>query len=91
MATIEKTVQKTARKPLSDLDKELVLYNDDFNTFGHVIDTLIKVCDHDAIQAEQCAMLVHFKGKCTVKTGPLALLKKLLLLLLDAGLTAKIE
>ncbi len=91
MATIEKTVQKTARKPLSNLDKELVLYNDDFNTFDHVIDTLIKVCNHDAIQAEQCAMLVHFKGKCTVKTGNLALLKKLLLLLLDAGLTAKIE
>jgi len=48
---------------------EIVLFNDDVNTFDHVIDTLIYACDHVPEQAEQCALLVHYKGKCTVKTG----------------------
>lgn len=53
-------------------DKEqrtLILYNDDVNTFDHVIDVLCEVCDHDAIQAEQCAMITHYKGSCHIKTG----------------------
>jgi len=53
-----------------DGDWHVVLYNDDHNTFDHVIDCLIHTCGHDALQAEQCAMIVHFKGKCTVKSGP---------------------
>jgi ATP-dependent Clp protease adaptor protein ClpS len=48
---------------------EIVLHNDDVNTFDHVIDSLIDVCDHSLEQAEQCATLVHYKGKCTVKSG----------------------
>ena len=47
----------------------IVLYNDDHNTFDHVINCLVDICGHDALQAEQCAMVVHFKGKCTVKSG----------------------
>jgi len=47
----------------------IVLFNDNHNTFDHVIDCLMEVCGHDALQAEQCAMIVHFKGKCTVKSG----------------------
>lgn len=47
----------------------LVVFNDDVNTFDHVIDTLIEVCDHTPEQAEQCTLLIHFKGKCTVKNG----------------------
>ncbi|MCJ8165352.1 ATP-dependent Clp protease adaptor ClpS [Pontibacter sp. E15-1] len=47
----------------------LVVYNDDVNTFDHVIETLIKVCRHTAEQAEQCTLLIHYKGKCTVKVG----------------------
>ncbi len=43
--------------------KQLIVYNDDFNTFDHVIDALIKVCKHDPIQAEQCTFLIHYKGK----------------------------
>ena len=49
--------------------KDLMVYNDDFNTFDHVINTLIKVCKHDPHQAEQCTYLIHYKGKCSVKKG----------------------
>ncbi|QCR21078.1 ATP-dependent Clp protease adaptor ClpS [Pontibacter sp. SGAir0037] len=49
--------------------RNLVVYNDDVNTFDHVIDTLIKVCGHSVEQAEQCTWLIHYKGKCTVKVG----------------------
>lgn len=47
----------------------LVVFNDDVNTFDHVIETLIDVCHHTPEQAEQCTMLIHYKGKCTVKNG----------------------
>lgn len=53
----------------------LVLFNDDHNTFDHVIDSLIEVCEHDPHQAEQCALVAHFKGKCGVKNGPFEELK----------------
>jgi len=54
---------------LLEENKSLVLFNDDFNTFDFVIDTLIDVCGHDVLQAEQCALIVHYKGKCAVKSG----------------------
>jgi ATP-dependent Clp protease adaptor protein ClpS len=47
----------------------LVVFNDDVNTFEHVIETLIDVCKHTPEQAEQCTLLIHYKGKCTVKNG----------------------
>lgn len=72
------------------IENEIVLFNDDVNTFDHVINMLIKVCNHDAIQAEQCALLVHYTGKCTVKTGPINELKNPCSLLLEAGLSAEI-
>ena len=52
-----------------DENKSLVLFNDDVNTFDFVTDTLIDVCGHDELQAEQCALIVHYKGKCAVKSG----------------------
>ena len=69
----------------------LILYNDDVNTFDHVIDTLVEVCHHTFEQAEQCAIIVHFKGKCDVKSGSYSFLKPLCTALLDAGLSAQIE
>ena len=69
---------------------EIILYNDDVNTFDHVIDTLIAACDHTPEQAEQCSIIVHYKGKCTVKTGSLSELKPRCSMLLDAGLSAEI-
>jgi ATP-dependent Clp protease adaptor protein ClpS len=58
-------------------ERELILFNDDVNTFDFVIDTLIDVCGHDPYQAEQCAMTAHFNGKCGVKSGSFDFLKPL--------------
>ncbi len=69
---------------------EIVLFNDDVNTFDFVIDSLIEVCDHTLEQAEQCTILVHYKGKCTVKTGEYNDLKPRCSLLLTKGLSAEI-
>ena len=69
---------------------ELLLYNDDVNTFDHVINMLCKYCEHDLIQAEQCAWIVHNNGKCMVKRGEFTKLKSICSALLDAGLSAKI-
>ncbi len=71
--------------------KALVLYNDEVNTFDFVIESLVKVCSHDLIQAEQCTFLIHYKGKCAVKTGSFKELKPLCEALLDRGLSANIE
>ena len=70
---------------------ELVLYNDDVNTFDHVIECLMKYCHHDMQQAEQCALMVHTKGKCVVKSGDYASLEPLCTALCDNGLSAQIE
>ncbi|MCA6066152.1 ATP-dependent Clp protease adaptor ClpS [Chryseobacterium sp. RG1] len=77
---------------LDDLDEvyKLVLHNDDIHTFDYVIDSLIEICKHTLEQAEQCTMLVHFKGKCTVKTGSLDLLKPMHEKLLSRELTSEI-
>jgi len=69
---------------------EIILYDDDFNTFDFVIDSLIDVCEHTLIQAEQCTMLVHYKGKCGVKTGEYKELESKCSKLLERGLTAEI-
>jgi len=69
---------------------EIVLFNDDVNTFDHVIDTLINVCDHTPEQAEQCSLIVHYNGKCTVKTGEYDDLKPRCSRLLQAGLSAEL-
>ncbi|QDO92649.1 ATP-dependent Clp protease adaptor ClpS [Formosa sediminum] len=71
-------------------ENEIVLYNDEVNTFDHVIDTLIAACEHTPEQAEQCSIIVHYKGKCTVKTGPYKDLEPRCTKLLDAGLSAEI-
>ena len=55
---------------IKDVDQyDLVVFNDDVNTFDYVIETLIDVCGHSPEQAEQCTILIHFKGKCSVKKG----------------------
>jgi ATP-dependent Clp protease adaptor protein ClpS len=69
---------------------EIVLFNDDVNTFEHVIETLIEVCEHTAEQAEQCSIIVHHNGKCTVKTGEYSDLEPRCSRLLQAGLSAEI-
>jgi ATP-dependent Clp protease adaptor protein ClpS len=76
-----------------DLGNErfLILHNDEVNTFDYVIEILIKVCEMDAIQAEQCTYLVHFKGKCDIKKGHYSYLKPFKEALIDKGLEATID
>ncbi len=69
---------------------EIILFNDDVHTFDYVIDALMDVCEHDLIQAEQCTVLVHYKGKCGVKTGEYDELKPKCSKLLQLGLSAEI-
>ena len=90
MSTIEKIQEKVLVEEAVSVNNEIVLFNDDVNTFDHVIDTLVRVCKHDDLQAEQCAILVHYKGKCIVKTGSIEELKPQCSALLDAGLSAEI-
>lgn len=90
MSTIEKIQEEVLVAEAVDQNNEIVLYNDDVNTFDHVIETLIQVCSHTSLQAEQCALLVHYKGKCTVKTGSFDELKPQCSQLLDAGLSAEL-
>lgn len=90
MSTKEEVLEKVVKKSEKKKQNEIVLYNDDYNTFDHVIETLIYACDHTPEQAEQCSLLVHYKGKCTVKTGSYEDLKPRCSKLLDAGLSAEI-
>ena len=69
----------------------LILYNDDVNSFDHVIKSLVEVCGHDDYQAEQCAMLTHYKGRCDIKTGSRKLLLSMNKMLKIRGLISKVE
>jgi ATP-dependent Clp protease adaptor protein ClpS len=73
----------------SDMN-DLVVYNDDVNTFEHVIQVLMSVCGHSPEQAEQCTLLIHYKGKCTVKMGSLNELKPMRQGICDKGISAEI-
>lgn len=90
MSTKEKISEELLLKEEVVTQNEIVLYNDEVNTFDHVIDTLITACDHTPEQAEQCSIIVHHNGKCTVKTGLYDDLKPRCSMLLEAGLSAEI-
>jgi ATP-dependent Clp protease adaptor protein ClpS len=87
----------TKAKPQVEVETEvkpthcIVLYNDDVNTFDHVIEMLMKYCDHEPEQAEQCAFIVHHVGKCGVKNGEYDKLVPICSALLERGLSAQIE
>ncbi len=70
-----RTIDKS--KDIADGEKQLILFNDEYNTFDFVIETLIEICGHDLHQAEQCAWIAHYKGKCAVKNGTFNELKPL--------------
>jgi len=80
-----------AIKELIEPTKSIVLYNDDHNTFYHVIECLMAYCEHAPIQAEQCTLIIHLNGKCAEKNGTFDKLKPICEALLEQGLTAKIE
>jgi ATP-dependent Clp protease adaptor protein ClpS len=80
-----------AIKELIEPTKSIILYNDNHNTFEHVIKYLMKYCEHNHEQAEQCTLTVHFNGKCDIKKGSEVKLKPIYEALLDKGLKVKIE
>jgi ATP-dependent Clp protease adaptor protein ClpS len=88
---------ETLTSPVTELleqlidEKDLIVYNDDVNTFDHVIESLINVCDHDGIQAEQCTWIIHYKGRCGVKRGDYETLEAMCTALLERGISAEIE
>ncbi len=77
-------------QPLEEEKRDLVVFNDEVNTFDHVITTLIKVCRHTPEQAEQCTLLVHYKGKCAVKVGSWEELVPMRQAICDRGISAEI-
>ena len=78
-----------------DVDKQsqarLVLHNDEVNTFDYVMETLVDICDHSMTQAEQCATITHYKGKCEVRSGALPEMKELRYKLISCGLKASVD
>ena len=95
MAEKEKTKENPVIEEFNDVDSAgknaLILHNDEVNTFDFVIESLIDVCEHTSEQAEQCTYLVHYKGKCDVKSGSFDSLRPLRHSLTDRGLSATIE
>lgn len=85
--------QKSVEAVLTDQDQgfQLVVWNDDFNTFEWVIETLIEVCEHTQEQAEQCAMIIHHHGKYAVKQGGYSVLKPMCDSITERGIGATIE
>jgi ATP-dependent Clp protease adaptor protein ClpS len=69
---------------------DLIVFNDDVNTFDHVINTLIRVCNHTKEQAEQCTILIHYRGKCAVKNGSFDFLRPMRESICEAGIEARI-
>ena len=70
--------------------RDLVVFNDEVNTFDHVIQTLIEVCQHSPEQAEQCTLIIHFKGKCTVKNGSFDELSSMRNAICNRGISAEV-
>lgn len=83
----EEQLLETAREP----ENRLIVYNDEVNTFEWVIETLMDVCKHNTEQAEQCAYIIHYRGKYAVKHGHLKLLKPMREQITDRGINATIE
>ena len=86
----EKIQEKEVVLEQEEFQHEIILFNDEVHTFEFVINSLIDVCDHTSEQAEQCTYLVHYKGKCAVKTGDYDELKPRCTRLLNLGLSAEI-
>ncbi|MDP4223198.1 MAG: ATP-dependent Clp protease adaptor ClpS [Bacteroidota bacterium] len=87
----EKTLHSDDRLSNESVKYTLILYNDEINTFDHVIKSLMEVCGHDPVQAEQCALIVHLKGSCDIKSGNRNVLLPMSKSLNAKGLTSKVK
>ncbi|MGG9972738.1 ATP-dependent Clp protease adaptor ClpS [Ferruginibacter sp. SUN002] len=83
--------EETDTATLLDEYCTLIIWNDEVNTFDWVIETLVDICNHSPEQAEQCAMIIHHKGKYAVKEGSYDTLKPMCDAILDRGIGATIE
>jgi ATP-dependent Clp protease adaptor protein ClpS len=83
-------VEVLEEEVLTDELRDLIVFNDEVNTFDHVIQTLIKVCKHTPEQAEQCTWIIHYKGKCTVKVGAFDELAPLRNAICQRGISAEV-
>jgi len=90
METLQKEEAVVLDVVISDQIKQLVVFNDDFNTFDFVIETLIDICHHSPEQAEQCTWIIHHKGKCKVKSGAFNVIKPMRNAICDRGISAEI-
>lgn len=91
MATITKKKTKTSVEEVISKPFRLDLHNDDYNTFDHVINCLMRICKHEFEQASQCAHIVHYNGKCDVKYGDYETISTMKEKLQTAGLSVTME
>ena len=91
MSNQEQLAEDIILSEILNPEKAILLYNDDINSFDHVINSLCKYCNHDSVQAEQCAWIVHNNGKCLVKKGSYEELKPICDALTENGLSAIIQ
>jgi ATP-dependent Clp protease adaptor protein ClpS len=87
----EKSNPEQGNESQLDYGNQLILYNDEVNTFEYVIEVLVDVCEHELHQAETCAYLAHYRGKCTVKSGTFDDLKPKYDEMTQRGLTMEIQ
>ncbi|MBI2258429.1 MAG: ATP-dependent Clp protease adaptor ClpS [Flavobacteriia bacterium] len=90
MTKVKEQIETLAVEQETEL-KNLIVYNDDVNTFDFVIESLIKICKHELEQAEQCTWIIHYNGKCQVKEGSFDELAPMCLSLLNRGITAEVQ
>jgi len=70
--------------------KKLILFNDDCNSFDFIIQSLVEVCGHDLMQAENCAMIAHYNGKCPIKNGVIDILRPIYVEMTNRQITVEI-
>jgi ATP-dependent Clp protease adaptor protein ClpS len=90
MAPQEQKSSQNQHQATSEHEHHLILFNDDVNSFDHVIHSLIEVCGHNEDQAEQCAIITHYKGRCNIMNGSTSELMPIKNMLNHRGLSAEI-
>lgn len=90
-APTEEIEQVLDLQEVLDFKYDLIVYNDDVNTFDHVIESLVDICNHQLVQAEQCTWIIHHNGKCSVKRGSYESLEPMHQAFLDRQINVKIE
>jgi len=93
MLSETETLEETRTDVLTDFEKsyQVIVWNDEVNTFEWVIETLIEICSHTEEQAEQCALLIHTRGKYAVKNGSYDELKPQCDAITERGIGATLE